>query len=167
MADQGYDSTHNRNSSRSTRSSTVGRARQRQLQRERTQELRQTLGRSALEHVQMPSLKSVQEKLADLNLSTPPASRRSRRPASNGSAGSEYPGRSSTASSRRKPVRLYSRAMFRWKARMGAKGKHPTRGAHAYHGDDRPRSIQQSRDSAAGMSGTCPTRAGENRTLSS
>ena len=86
MAEQEYNANQNRNSNRPRRTDSVGRARQRalerqaQVQRERAQELRQSLGRSALEGVKMPSLKSVKEKLADLNPSPVRERRETRRP---------------------------------------------------------------------------------------
>ena len=106
MADQQRNSSQNRSSERVRRSGNIGRARQRQQQREKVTELRQTLGRSALQNIQAPSLKQVDlkamgEKLAALNPSTREA-RRARTTQASGD-GAESPSR---PASRRRPVRL-------------------------------------------------------------
>jgi cell division protein FtsQ len=105
MADQSRNSSQSRNSERVRRSGNIGRARQRQQQREKVGELRQTLGRSALQNLQAPSLKDVDlkavgEKLAALN----PSSRRTRRDARRAIAGQTSESQPLPAS-RRRPVR--------------------------------------------------------------
>mgnify|MGYP001038381914 CR=1 FL=1 len=106
MADQPRNPSHNRTSDRVNRSGNIGRARQRQLQREKVGELRQTLGRSALQNMQAPSLKEVDlkavgEKLAALN----PSSRQARREARRASAVQASSESTSHLASRRRPVR--------------------------------------------------------------
>jgi cell division protein FtsQ len=105
MADQPRNSSQSRNSERVRRSGNIGRARQRQQQREKVSELRQTMGRSALQNMQAPSLKSVQEKLSTLKPSGRQARRDARHPIAGASSSAETDGSPTRAASRKRPVR--------------------------------------------------------------
>ncbi len=105
MADQPRNSSQNRTSERVKRSGNIGRARQRQQQREKVGELRQTLGRSALQNMQTPSLKQVDlkavgEKLAALS----PTSREARRDARRART-AQARGKTPSRPTSRRPVR--------------------------------------------------------------
>ncbi len=105
MADQPRNSSQRRNSERVRRSGNIGRARQRQQQREKVSELRQTMGRSALQNMQAPSLKAVQEKLSTLKPSGRQPRRDARRAIAGASNGAETGGSPTRAASHKRPAR--------------------------------------------------------------
>ena len=105
MADPQRNTSQNRTSERVRRSGNIGRARQRQQQREKVSELRQTLGSSTLQNMQAPSLKQVDlkavgEKLAALS----PTSREVRRDARRARTAQASGESASRPASRKRPV---------------------------------------------------------------